>query len=439
MNLSVDVVDFSTVSKPIEERLIGALMRYPQSLVAVQEHLSAADFYSRECGALYALMMRRAGDGVLPDEFDLPIAAQRQISGLDLGWLFALQEDAPTRAYVPQLIERVLHEAAIRRATFGALQMCRDLQESGCDVEAVTATAAEQLLARASDASDGLMPSAVPQAMEASLQAGQGYSVAYSSGLDAFDVVLKFRPGKLYVIAARPGMGKSALAMQIVQAADIEGDRSNWGVISLEMSTAELTGRLICREAQCDTKRFTDGTVNATVWQRCVRAADQVQGYPVRIDDRSGLTWAQIAGKARKWSLLHGLQGLVIDYAQLIRKRDPRMSNNDHVTEVSQGAKALAKSLDIPVLLLSQLNRQCEQRQDKRPMCSDLRDSGSLEQDADVVLMLYREDVYRAADEANDNAAEVIIRKHRGGPCGTIRLNWSGYCARFDDLHVYGD
>ena len=150
VNLSVDVVDFSTVSKPIEERLIGALMRYPQSLVAVQEHLSAADFYSRECGALYALMMRRAGDGVLPDEFDFPIAAQRQISGLDLGWLFALQEDAPTRAYVPQLIDRVLHEAAIRSATFGALQMCRDLQESGCDVEAVTATAAEQLLARAS-------------------------------------------------------------------------------------------------------------------------------------------------------------------------------------------------------------------------------------------------------------------------------------------------
>ncbi|MEE9546928.1 MAG: DnaB-like helicase C-terminal domain-containing protein, partial [Hyphomicrobium sp.] len=236
-----------------------------------------------------------------------------------------------------------------------------------------------------------------------------------------------------------PGMGKSALAMQIVQAAELGGDRSNWGVISLEMSTAELTGRLICREARADTKHFADGTVNATVWQRCIRAAEQVKGYPVRIDDRSGLTWAQIAGKARKWSLLHGLQGLVIDYAQLIRKRDPRMSNNDHVTEVSQGAKALAKSLDVPVLLLSQLNRQCEQRQDKRPMCSDLRDSGSLEQDADVVLMLYREDVYRPVDEANDNTAEVIIRKHRGGPCGTIRLNWSGYCARFDDLHVYGD
>jgi len=432
MKLSVDVRDFREVTQQSEEKLLGVLMRHPQTLVAMHADFDARDLYSPHIRALYELMLRRAERGQLPDEIDFPIAASRQVPDLDLGWLLHLTEDVIERR-PRRLVERIQREATIRRATFGALEMCRELQASEADIESVTSAFAEQLLHRPGRTTDATMPETVPAALESSLQARDNHGIGYPSGLQRFDSFLRFRPGKLYVLAARPGMGKSAFAMQIAQAPADYGP-SNWGVMSLEMSAEELTGRLICREAWCDTKQFADGRVSEAVWQRVARASEAIKALPLRIDERGGLTWAQIAAKARTWSLLHGLQGLIIDYAQLIRKRDPRMSNNDHVSEVSQACKALAKSLDVPVVLLSQLNRQCEQRADKRPLCSDLRDSGSLEQDADVVLMLYRGDAYRAADESPDNVAEVIVRKHRGGPCGTIPLRWSGYCARFDDL-----
>ena len=432
MRLDIEVRDFREVTQHSEEALLGVLMRHPKTLVSIHSDFEASDLYSPHIRALYELMLKRAAAGILPDEIDFPISASRQIQGLDLGWLLQLTEDVVER-HPRRLVERIQREAAIRRATFGALEMCRELQTSDADIEAVTASFAEELLEHPTRSTDATMATTVPAALEASLQARDNNGIGYPSGLTQLDSFMQFRPGKLYVIAARPGMGKSALAMQIAQA-PAEYGASNWGVISLEMTAEELTGRLICREAWADTKRFVDGSLSEAVWHRVARAAEDIKALPLRIDERGGLTWAQIAAKARTWSLLHGLQGLIIDYAQLIRKRDPRMSNNDHVSEVSQGCKALAKALDVPVLLLSQLNRQCEQRADKRPVCSDLRDSGSLEQDADVVLMLYRDDVYKPRDRAADNLAEIIFRKHRGGPLGTILLRWSGYCARFDDL-----
>ena len=408
-------------------------MAYPALLPEVQERVTPSHFYDARARSVYALMLERAREGRLPDDIDLPLAAVRLVPGLDIGWVYQCAEGTTSRA-PGYLIEQILREHRIRTATFGALEMVRELQDKHGDHEAVLSRHAEALLTAPTERRDGDPSTVVSEALEAIQSAQDGTGVGYTTGLRGLDSWLgALYPGKLYVIAARPGMGKTALAMGLIAAPQADGDSARWGVVSLEMGRAELATRLLARESWVDLHALAGGRCNDAQLARIPGAAKAVERLEFRIDDRPGMTWDQIAAKARQWSLTWGLQGLVIDYAQLIRKRDPKMSNNDHVAEVSQGAKALSRSLDVPVLLLSQLNRQCEQRTDKRPIAADLRDSGSLEQDADVIVMLYREDVYRGAHEASDNVAEVILRKHRGGPIGTAYLEWTGYCARFDD------
>jgi len=430
--LTVDVLDWNSASGASERALIGTLIRYPDRLIEAMETLKPSDFNDVHCGAFYGLMCSRAGEGKLPDEIDLPVAATRQIPRLDPQWVYEAIEDATTD-HTDSLVARVARESKIRSATMASLQMCRDLQAADAPVESITAKHAEGLLNVTEGDSDTSMDDAVSDSIYHFEQARQGHTVAYSTGSDSLDRWLQLVPGRLYILAARPGMGKTALALHIAQA-KTDGERYTWGVVSLEMSAAELAGRLVCRAADVDIRGYETGRLHPASIQAVATHAQDVAQYPIRIDDRSGLTWGDIAAKARKWSLLHGLNGLIIDYAQLIRKVDPRITNNDHVAEISKGCKALARDLDVPVVLLSQLNRQCEQRQDKRPMCSDLRDSGSLEQDADAVLMLYRHDVYEDNVTNYSHEAEVLIRKNRAGPLGTVRMMWTGRCARFDEV-----
>ena len=294
----------------------------------------------------------------------------------------------------------------------------------------------------------------------------EGGLAGLSAGLDDMDRKLGgLHPSDLLIIAGRPSMGKTALATNIAfnvarqyrrgQRPDgTEGvvDGGVVGFFSLEMSAEQLATRILSEQAQVPSEQIRRGDMNEDDFRRFVHATAELERIPLFIDDTPALPISTLAARARRLKRQHGLDLLVVDYLQLVRPASSRGGDNrvQEVSEITQGLKAIAKELDIPVIALSQLSRQVENREDKRPQLSDLRESGSIEQDADVVMFVYREEYYheRAKPDEDDpafqawfekgqrihNKAEVVIGKQRHGPIGTIELHFDGRYTRFSNL-----
>lgn len=245
-------------------------------------------------------------------------------------------------------------------------------------------------------------------------------------------------PGEMIVIAARPSMGKTAIALNIAEHVALE-HAIPVGVFSMEMSRTQIGWRMIASRANVDNTRLTRRTLDHESVARASMCADDIAKAPLHIDDQAALSILQLRAKARRLVQRHGVELILIDYLQLMNAPgSDRDGRQNEVGAISRGIKSIARELEIPVVCLSQLNRANEQRENKRPRMSDLRESGSIEQDADVVMMLHREDYYRRqeADYNPDNEAELIINKQRNGPCGTVRLMFDGPSMTFKNLRV---
>jgi replicative DNA helicase len=270
------------------------------------------------------------------------------------------------------------------------------------------------------------------------------------SGFKDLDAITGgFQPGNLIIIAARPGMGKSGLVANIAEHVAVKENRAV-AFFSLEMSEMELAQRLIARRARIPSDKLRKGNVGDREWGRVLRACNQLEKAPLWIDESSDLGILDLRGKARRLHVtergrgIGGLGLIIVDYIQLMRAEDPRVNRVEQVGQMSRGLKLLARELDVPVVALSQLSRAPEQRtgRDKRPILSDLRESGNLEQDADLVAFIYREDYYRNWDESVDDAererlkgiAELIVRKNRNGPTDTVQLAFQEDYASFMNL-----
>ena len=245
-----------------------------------------------------------------------------------------------------------------------------------------------------------------------------------------------FQKSDLIILAARPSLGKSALALDIARRAAIK-DKISVGVLSLEMSNDQVVDRFLSAQAGVDLWRLRTGKLSSqgadNDYARIQNAMGLLSEAPIYIDDTSAQGILQIRAMARRMQVSQGLDLLIVDYLQLMDPRNPQASPVQQVTEISRSLKQLARELNIPVLALSQLSRAVEQRTPQRPRLSDLRESGSLEQDADVVLFIYREDRYRV-DPTNQGIAEIIIAKHRNGPVGSVKLFFNEKNASFNDL-----
>jgi replicative DNA helicase len=246
-------------------------------------------------------------------------------------------------------------------------------------------------------------------------------------------------PSDLTIVAARPGLGKTSLCLNIAQHVALK-KRQTVGIFSLEMSKEQLVKRLLCGEAEVDSHRVNTGHLNREDWGKLGRAAGALSQAKMFIDDTGAMTIAEMRSKARRLSLEHGLDLLIVDYLQLMSGSNSRFENRtQEISQISRGLKALAKELNVPVLAISQLNRAIEARRgERRPQLSDLRESGSIEQDADVVLFIYRED---PGDEMADsgNVAEIIIEKQRNGPTGKFQLAFIAQFTKFAALYQGGD
>ena len=240
------------------------------------------------------------------------------------------------------------------------------------------------------------------------------------------------QPSDLVLVAARPSMGKTAFALNLVQHAAVH-ERKSCAMFSLEMSKEQLLNRMVCSEARVDAQEVRSVDLADEDWTKISMGAVILAESPIYIDDTPGITIADMRAKCRKLKMEHGLDLIMIDYLQLMSGNGKTQSREQEISEISRGLKALAREMSAPVIALSQLSRACESRADHRPMLSDLRESGAIEQDADVVMFLYRDEYYNPDTEAK-NQAELIIAKQRNGPTGTINLVWIGQYTKFKNM-----
>lgn len=242
------------------------------------------------------------------------------------------------------------------------------------------------------------------------------------------------QPSDLVLLGARPSMGKTAFALNIVQHAAVR-EHKVCAIFSLEMSKKQLANRLLCAESLVDSERIRRGTLENEDWEKLLEALAPLSEAPIYIDDTSGITLAELRSKCRKLKLEKGLDLIMIDYLQLMSgsKSNSGENRQQEISDISRGLKALAREMQAPVLALSQLSRALESRSDRRPMLSDLRESGAIEQDADVVMFLYRDEYYNK-ESKDHNIAEVIVAKQRNGATGTIKLAWLGQYTKFANL-----
>jgi len=245
--------------------------------------------------------------------------------------------------------------------------------------------------------------------------------------------------GEMLILAARPSMGKTAFALNIAEQMAVADHPV--AIFSLEMGKQQLVQRMLCARGRIDSQRMRRNTLREEDYQRLMTACNDLSEAPIYIDDTPGLNLLQLRSKARRMKDKHDIGAIVIDYLQLMSAGGRVESRQLEVSEISRGVKAMAREIDVPVLCLSQLNRAAEQREGHRPRMSDLRESGSIEQDADVVMMLHREEYYHKAEpewaEQNPDkagVAEVIIAKQRNGPTGVVTLGWNAQSTRFQDL-----
>ena len=240
----------------------------------------------------------------------------------------------------------------------------------------------------------------------------------------------------LVIVAARPAMGKSAFALNLASNAAVRYN-TPVAIFSLEMSKEQMTNRILCSEAMVDSNKVRTGKVEDDDWQKLAEASGNLSQAQIFIDDTPGISVMEIRAKCRKLKLEKNIGMVVIDYIQLVQGSNKRNgSREQEISEISRSLKILAKEINVPVIALSQLSRSVEQRPDHRPMLSDLRESGAIEQDADIVMFLYRDDYYNP-DTDKKNIAEVILAKHRGGSTGTVELLWLGNYTKFANLDKY--
>ncbi len=253
------------------------------------------------------------------------------------------------------------------------------------------------------------------------------------------DMLNGLQNGELIIVAARPSMGKTAFAMNVIEhiAAD---NKLPCAVFSLEMSKQQLAQRIICSRGRIDAQKVRRGLLQPQEYHQLAQVVNELAKAPIWVDDSPGLTILELRAKARRLKLQHDIKCIMIDYMQLMDNPGPE-SRQQQISEISRGIKAVARELNIPVICLSQLNRQSEGRDGHRPRMSDLRESGSIEQDADVIMLLHREDYYRMSepDFQPDNTAEIIIAKQRNGPTGTVKLTFLNKTTRFENLSTQND
>ena len=421
-----------------EQSVLGAMLIDKEAIAKATEILSAEDFYREAHRVIFSAMLEIYNKNEAVDMITVTDILRRDNKLEDVGgiaYITSLANVVLTAANVKYHAEIVAEKSVLRQLVKVSTEIAAMGYEANDEVGVLLDTAESRILeisnrkkrADFTPISAVLMDSV--QNIEKLLN-NKGGLTGIPTGFNDLDKLTSgLHPSDFIILAARPSMGKTALALNIVQNVALRahkrvaGDPRSVAFFSLEMSKEQLVNRMLCAEANIDSQRLRIGEMKEDDWTHLWDACDVMSKAKIYIDDTAGITVMDMRSRARRLKAEHGLDLIVVDYLQLMQGSGKRNTSGDRqqeVSEISRSLKALARELDVPVLALSQLSRGVEARQVKRPMLSDLRESGSLEQDADIVAFLYREDYYNP--ETENKHTELIIAKHRNGPVDTVNL-----------------
>lgn len=426
-----------------EQSVVGAMIMDKEAILTASEVISGEDFYQKQYGILFDTMVELYNEGKPVDlvtlqdrlkEKDVP----PEISSLE--YVRDLVTAVPTSANVKYYAEIVSDKAALRRLIrtteeiTGECYLARDKVE---DIMDSTEKKIFDLLQRRNSGDYTPIKDVVISALEKIEIASRnkGSVTGIPTGFVDLDYKMSgLQNSDLILVAARPSMGKTAFVLNIAQHTAFKEDVAT-AIFSLEMSKEQLVNRLLALESRVDSQAIRTGNLADTDWEKLIEGAGIIGQSNLIIDDTPGISIQELRSKCRKYKLEHNLGLIIIDYLQLMSGSSSGRSDSrqQEISEISRSLKGLARELSVPVIALSQLSRAVEQRPEHRPMLSDLRESGAIEQDADVVMFIYRDDYYNK-DTERKNIAEIIIAKQRNGPIGTVELVWLPNYTKFANM-----
>lgn len=428
-------------SLEMETALLGAMILDPKVIgEVILKVKSGDDFYKPAHGEIYNTLVKLydqhdAGDLALLHSALESRGVLKDVGGAE--YLVELAESVPAAINAPFYASVVAEKALIRRLIGAAGEILSSAYTNESDPKSIL-DAAQRLVFDVILQNDTEGAHSLASLLEETLKSIESREKGHITGVrthfkELDEISSGLQNGELIILAARPSMGKTALALNIAENIAVADDVAV-GVFSLEMGRQQLAERLLCSRSEVDSHRLRRNMINRDDYARIATAVGELSTAPIYIDDTPGISVLELRAKARRMVLKHEVKVILVDYLQLMMGTD-RESRQQEVSEISRGVKALARELRVPIICLSQLNRAAENREDHRPRMADLRESGSIEQDADVVMMLHREDYYNQSKEdfVPSNIAELIIAKQRNGPTGTVKMTWVGSSMKFKD------
>lgn len=428
-------------SMEAEQSVIGSMIMSRDAIIEASEIITGADFYQQQYGIVFEAMVELHDEGKAVDlvtlqerlkEKDLP----PEISSME--FVRDLLSAVPTSANVKYYAEIVAEKAMLRKlikTTEEISNACYLGKEKTQDILEVTEKKIFDLVQNRGSQEYVPIRQVVLNAIEKIEKASrnQGSVTGIPTGFIDLDYKTSgFQPSDLILVAARPSMGKTAFVLNIAQYMAFHNNVTA-AIFSLEMSKEQLVNRLLALESKVDSQNIRTGNLEDEEWAKLIEGANVIGNSNLIIDDKPGISISELRSKCRKYKMEHNLGIIFIDYLQLMTGSGRSESRQQEISDISRSLKALARELNVPVVALSQLSRAVEQRPDHRPMLSDLRESGAIEQDADVVMFIYRDDYYNK-DSENRNIAEIIIAKQRNGPIGTVNLVWMPNYTKFVNM-----
>jgi replicative DNA helicase len=426
-----------------EQAVLGTILLQDKSLLKIIEVLTADDFYRDAHKNIYSAMVQLFEKHEPHDLITVSSLLQDQNKLDQVGgaaYLASLTDIIPFTGTLVHHANIIRQKSVLRRLIQTTSDVAARCYQEQDDIDSLVDEAEQTIFEIArSKKGQGFEPmtTIVPRAFDRVLKLFERkeHVTGVATGYPDLDrMTAGFQPSDLIVIAGRPSMGKTALAMNIAQHAAIV-DKNPVAVFSLEMSMDQLALRMLCSLGRVDSQRIRTGRLNKQDWPNLTRATGMLSDAPIFIDDSAAMSVLEMRAKARRLKAEHDLSMVIVDYLQLMKGRSNIENRAQEISEISRSLKAMAKELEVPVVALSQLNRSLESRTDKRPQLSDLRESGAIEQDADVIIFIYRDEVYKTApDNPNRGIAEIIVGKQRNGPIGTVKLT---FLAEYTSFETY--
>lgn len=424
-----------------EQSVIGSMLMDKEAITIASEQISGEDFYGKQYGILFDAMVELNDEG---KPVDLVTLQQRlkeksvppEIYSLE--YIRDVMAAVPTSANVKYYARIVAEKSVLRRLIRINEEITNSCYAQNDTLEAILEASEKGIFDIVQKRNNGdFIPirQVVMNAMNMIEEASKNHGAVTGIATGFLDLDYKtagMQPSDLILVAARPSMGKTAFVLNIAQHVAFRDDRAV-AIFSLEMSKEQLVNRLLSLESKVNSQAIRTGNMKDDEWERLIEGADAIGRSKLIIDDTPGISIGELRSKCRKFKLEYNVEMIIIDYLQLMTGSAKNESRQQEISDISRSLKALARELHVPVIALSQLSRAVEQRPDHRPMLSDLRESGAIEQDADVVMFIYRDDYYNKDTELK-NVAEIIIAKQRNGAIGTINLAWLPDYTQFANL-----